>query len=80
MRTGLTSLIIFVTMCIVLLAMSGCTGTQVFRVIEYGGGGAAGLVTGEVAGCAVHQTAPLPDRVKFDMMYAGEKCVVRVVR
>jgi hypothetical protein len=60
------------------LIISGCAGTSVIRVVEYGAGGAAGLITGGAGGCAVHQQKGDGIFAEVKMTYVGEKCVVEV--
>jgi hypothetical protein len=60
------------------LLISGCADTAIIRVVEYGAGGAAGLVTGGAGGCAVHQQKGAGAFAEVKMTYAGEKCTVEI--
>ena len=79
-KSGLTlselgCLIIFTTALIVL---SGCTTAASVRVIEYGGGGAAGMFTGAVGGCTVNQQKGSKVFADVAMTYVGKNCSVVV--
>jgi hypothetical protein len=60
------------------LSLVGCANTELFRVVEYGGGGAVGLFTGELGGCSVYQTPSVGNTRTFEFVYTSEKCAVRI--
>lgn len=68
------------TVLVILLAflMVGCANTTVIRVVEYGAGGASGLLTGGAGGCAVHQQKESKPFAEVTIHYKGEKCEVMV--
>jgi hypothetical protein len=61
-----------------MLLIPGCADIAVIRVVEYGAGGAAGLITGGAGGCAVHQQKGVGIFAEVKMTYIGEKCTVEV--
>ena len=66
------------TVLVLLLLLGGCAPTSMVRVVEYGGGGAAGLFTGGVGGCSVYQSKDSKLVAPFRIVYKGDKCVVDV--
>jgi len=61
-----------------LFLLVGCANPSVIRVVEYGGGGAVGLVTGNLGGCAVHQVRGSKPFAKVSLYYKGRQCEVAV--
>lgn len=66
---------IFIT---TILALNGCSTAASVRVIEYGGGGAAGMFTGAVGGCTVNQQKGSTVFSDVTMTYVGKSCNVVV--
>jgi len=61
-----------------LFLLMGCVNPTVIRVVEYGVGGVAGLVTGGGDGCAVHQVRGGKPFAEVTIYYKSDKCEVVV--
>lgn len=67
-----------VLVLLVAFALSGCSNTSIVRVVELGGGGAVGALTGAVGDCAVHQKKDGEIYADVKILYRGIKCTAIV--
>lgn len=63
-----------VLVLLALFVLVGCSNPAYVRVVEYDGGGAVGVFTGAVGGCAVHQGGGDGAFATVVLVYDGKAC------
>lgn len=63
---------------VLLIVLTGCANTSSVRIIEYGGGGAFGLLAGGIGGCSTLQSKGSDVFAEVSVSYIGDKCSVEV--